>query len=72
MAIETLMQEAEGTSEEILEKVVSYLKFLKYEAKNENTSNPGKKKRRPYGIYHGTIKMSDDFNAPLNDFKEYM
>ena len=29
MAIETLMQEAEGTSEEILEKVVSYLKFLK-------------------------------------------
>ena len=72
MAIETLMQEAEGTSEEILEKVVSYLKFLKYEAKNENASDPGKKKGRPYGIYQGAIKMSDDFDAPLDDFKEYM
>lgn len=25
-----------------------------------------------YGRFHGIIEMSDDFNEPLEDFKEYM
>lgn len=30
------------------------------------------KKERELGKYKGKIKMSEDFNAPLDDFKEYM
>ena len=72
MTIETLIQEAQGTSEEILDKVIRYLKYLKKEAEGKNVSKPEGQKQRPYGIYRGQIKMSEDFDAPLDDFKEYM
>ena len=72
MTIETLIQEAQGTSEDILDKVIRYLKFLKKEAMGGNASEPERQKRRPFGIYRGQIKMSEDFDAPLDDFKEYM
>ena len=72
MTIETLIHEAQGTSEEILDKVIRYLKYLKKEAEGKNASKPEGQKRRPYGIYRGQIKMSGDFDAPLDDFKEYM
>ncbi|WP_428668308.1 DUF2281 domain-containing protein [Runella sp.] len=29
-------------------------------------------KKRPLGTMKGTIWMSDDFNEPLDDLKEYM
>ena len=72
MTFETLIREAQGTSEEILDKVIRYLKYLKKETAEGNVSEPEGQKRRPYGIYRGQIKMSGDFNSPLNDFKEYM
>lgn len=28
--------------------------------------------KRPFGIAKGTIKLSDDFDEPLDDLKEYM
>lgn len=30
------------------------------------------KRERKLGKYKGKIQMSEDFNAPLDDFKEYM
>ncbi|WP_218145607.1 DUF2281 domain-containing protein [Cyclobacterium xiamenense] len=30
------------------------------------------KAERELGKYKGKIKMADDFNAPLDDFEEYM
>ena len=30
------------------------------------------KKQRQFGSAKGLIKMADDFDAPLEDFKEYM
>lgn len=33
---------------------------------------PNKKKKRQFGSAKGLIKISDDFDAPLEDFKEYM
>lgn len=35
----------------------------------ENKSQKGERK---LGKYKGKIQMSEDFNAPLDDFKEYM
>jgi hypothetical protein len=29
-------------------------------------------KKRPLGTMKGTIKMSDDFNDPIEDLKDYM
>ena len=72
MTFETLIREAQGTSEEILDKVIRYLKYLKKETAEGNASEPEGQKQRPYGIYRGQIKMSEDFDAPLDDFKEYM
>lgn len=34
--------------------------------------NKGQKGERELGKYKGKIQMSEDFNAPLDDFKEYM
>lgn len=34
--------------------------------------NKNQKGERKLGKYKGKIQMSDDFNAPLDDFKEYM
>lgn len=38
---------------------------------DENASNNDSKKRRRAGSAEGLIKMSDDFDAPLEDFEEY-
>ncbi len=33
---------------------------------------PNKKKKRQFGSAKGLINIADDFDAPLEDFKEYM
>lgn len=38
-------------------------------ATNEDTEL---KKKRPFGSAKGLIRMSDDFDEPLEDFEEYM
>ena len=38
---------------------------------DENAPNGGSKKRRKAGSAEGLIKMSADFDAPLEDFEEY-
>ena len=37
----------------------------------ETGANGDSKKRRKAGSAEGLIKMSDDFDAPLEDFEEY-
>ncbi len=37
----------------------------------DNESNGNSKKRRKAGSAEGLIKMSDDFDAPLEGFEEY-
>ena len=68
MALETLLKEALGTSEEILSAVIVYLRELKNNEKEKKASN----RKKLYGIFKNQIVISDDFDAPLDDFKEYM
>ena len=42
------------------------------EVLNVDVASNGKKILRKPGLYEGKIKMSSDFDAPLDDFKEYM
>lgn len=77
MGLDLLLQETKGLSEEALMEVVRFVKFMKAESANDlrlassNDTN-GKKKIRSAGKYSGKGWMADDFDAPLNDFKEYM
>ena len=77
MAYEMLMQEAQGMSEAALMEVVRFMRFIKGEHRAESEQNAaqgkdnGKWFRKPGGL-SGKIVMSDDFDAPLEDFKEYM
>ena len=38
---------------------------------DDNGQNGGSKKRRTAGSAEGLIKMSDDFDAPLEGFEDY-
>ncbi|RYU95441.1 DUF2281 domain-containing protein [Emticicia agri] len=38
----------------------------------EEISDKTSFKKRPFGTLKGTIKVSDDFNEPLDDLKDYM
>ena len=68
MALETLLREALGASDEILSEVILYLRELK---KNESKKKESDRKNL-YGMFKGQIAVSDDFDAPLDDFQEYM
>jgi len=55
----------------LLEKkeVDDFVEFLIFKKKNlKGNSN----KERAFGIFKNKIKMSDDFDAPISDFKNYM
>ena len=55
---------------EYLSEVADFLDYLSYKiAKNQST--PNCLKRTP-GRMKGDIYMSDDFDAPIDDFKAYM
>lgn len=73
MAYEMLMQEAQGMSEAALMEVVRFMRFIKGETA-ARTEGEGESKPiiRKAGLYRGKIIMSDDFDAPLEEFKEYM
>lgn len=50
-------------------EVDDFVEFLIFK-KNNLKSNP--KKERAFGIFKNKVKMSDDFDAPISDFKNYM
>ena len=75
MALELILQEAQGLSEESLMEVLRFMRFIKAESTNVSASDAAQgdsPKRRKAGQYQGQILMSDDFDAPMSEFKEYM
>lgn len=73
MAIDLLLQEAQGLSEESLMEVVRFMQFIKAERKNNASfAAQAEQSRRQAGLYQGMIRMTEDFDAPLPEFKEYM
>ena len=74
MALDLLIQEAQGLSEEALMEVVRFMKFIKAESTTQvkPSVNQQDKIARKAGLYRGEIWMSEDFDAPLDEFREYM
>ena len=51
----------------MIKKVDDFVEFLKTKQKKENKIN-----ERKFGCAKGLLVMHDDFEAPLDDFKDYM
>jgi len=51
-------------------EVLRYIEFLKQ--KNSIQNKPQSLKKRKAGSAKGKYKLAPDFDAPLEDFKEYM
>ncbi len=67
----TLIASLERLPEKLQQEVLHYAEFLaaNYARTNPTTPNP---KRRQAGTMRGMFEMSADFDAPLEDFQEYM
>lgn len=73
MALELLMQEAQGLSEEALMEVVRFVRFIKSEDRTAGAAKTAEpRKVRQAGGFRGQIWMAEDFDAPMDEFKEYM
>ena len=72
MAIDVLVAEAQGLSEDALMEVIRFVRFIKNEKRSAISDTDGGKAIRSAGKYRGKIQMAEDFDDPLEDFKEYM
>ncbi|MEM9005157.1 MAG: DUF2281 domain-containing protein [Cyanobacteria bacterium P01_F01_bin.86] len=66
-------EKLEALPESLQTEVLHYIEFL-FERYSEKTdeSDLQKKKRSGFGIWQGKVWMADDFDAPLEDMKDYM
>lgn len=53
------------------QEVNDFVDFLLYKTKKKKQKSDASKQSN-FGILKGKIKMSDDFDEPLEDFKNYM
>lgn len=68
-----LLSKLEALPESLQTEVLHYVEFLSERyAKAEVNDLVSKKKRGGLGSLKGKIWMADDFDAPLEDLKEYM
>lgn len=69
----TLLEKLEALPESLQTEVLHYIEFLseRYLDKTD-ASESQHKKRGGFGIWKGKVWMADDFDAPLEDMKDYM
>jgi Protein of unknown function (DUF2281) len=53
-------------------EVLNYAEYLSTKSAQPQTSDPASKKYRQAGTMKGMFTMADDFDAPLEDLKDYM
>lgn len=71
MTEQTLIQEIQTLPENLKQEVLHFVQFLKQ--KQAAKTEPAKpRKKRQAGSAKGKYVMADDFDAPLEDFAEYM
>jgi hypothetical protein len=63
------LQDFETLPPEKQAEVVDFIQFLK---SRQVPQGQPQKTQRPFGVLKGEVWMSDDFDAPLEDFAEYM
>jgi Protein of unknown function (DUF2281) len=53
-------------------EVLNYAEYLATKSTQPQTSDPAPQKYRQAGTMKGMFAMADDFDAPLEDLKDYM
>lgn len=71
MIEQTLIEEIQTLPESLKQEVLHFVQFLKQKQAAKTEPEKPRKKRRA-GSAKGEIFMADDFDAPLEDFAEYM
>jgi len=66
-----ILEKLEELPESLQTEVLHYIEFL-IEKQAKNLSQEKPTKRGGLGIWKGKIWMSDDFDEPLEDMKEYV
>ncbi len=63
-----ILSQIQQLPDQLKQEVLHYIEFLqkKYKAQEKKTKN------RKAGSAKGKFKIAPDFDAPLEDFKEYM
>ncbi|BAU15216.1 hypothetical protein LEP3755_57730 [Leptolyngbya sp. NIES-3755] len=68
-----ILKSLQQLPEPLQQEVLHYIEFLKTryaQSKPQQPEQPAK--RRALGALKGKIKMADNFDAPLEDFQDYM
>ena len=73
-----LLNKIDKIPQKYIGEVIDFLGYLQHKAQEEaaaqnNNAEPQEPLReREFGCLKGQIWMADDFDAPLEDFKDYM
>lgn len=68
-----IIEKLEALPTSLQTEVLHYIEFLSERyVDQKNVSNSRVKKRDAFGVWQGKIWMSDDFDEPLEDMKDYM
>jgi len=74
MASLSLYTKLETLPSALKEEAKNFIEYLVEKTKkNKTESQPNQKiNKRVFGCLKGKIQLSDDFDAPIDDFKDYM
>jgi Protein of unknown function (DUF2281) len=68
-----LLEKFNQLPESLQKQVLSYVSTLvEQNAEEQAKLERSSKRRNGFGILKGRIKMAEDFDEPLEDFKDYM
>jgi mRNA-degrading endonuclease RelE of RelBE toxin-antitoxin system len=67
-----ILENLKQLPEPLQQEVLHYIEFLKSRYVQPEPQLEQPRKRRAAGALKGKIIMADDFDAPLEDLKEYM
>ncbi len=66
-----ILEKLEALPESLQTEVLHYIEFLLNKYAEQSPAETPQKKRKA-GLLKGKIWMADDFDAPLEDLKDYM
>jgi Protein of unknown function (DUF2281) len=71
MLTTTIAESLDQLPENLQQEVLHYIEFLRDRYTKASVTAPPAK-RGALGAWKGKIKIADDFDAPLEDFQDYM
>jgi mRNA-degrading endonuclease RelE of RelBE toxin-antitoxin system len=67
-----ILESLQQLPDSLQEEVSHYIEFLKARYVQPSSVPEKPKKRGALGAWRGKIKIADDFDAPLEEFRDYM